>query len=355
MSSTRARSLARCAVAAAVLATATARASDGSEATPVESSWRLRVEAGPGFDGNALRIVGDGDPSSAAFTGGSLRAQGRLASPRWTMDARLSEGFRLFMGAPDADLLASRLDAAGRWSATRRLTLGLDGMARDLSERGGARDLREAQGLARVGLVAGRVRWDAAGGWMVSAPRAGGLRVFRRDGPELALSAAVQIAREHALIAGVSAWAWRYRDWPGGRDDDEGAASLEWRWDGPVLTALSYTFGRNASSVDAGSWRRHRVTARIAADLPLGLDVAARANFQRSVNPSGLILSEQLFVREGDESQNALEVQLARELRAGVEIALKVAHYRSELGAEEAGLAFRRTVAQLSVAWTTGN
>jgi hypothetical protein len=344
VSSTRVRSGALLALAAALWAAAPARAS--------ESSWRLRAEVGPGLDANALRIVG-GDPSSSAFTGAAVRAQGRVAAPTWALDGRLSEGLRVFARTPDANLLASQLDVSGRWSATRRLDLGLDGMARDLTERGGARDLREAGGLARAALATGRVRWGAAAGWTVSAPRASGLRVFRRDGPELALSAAVQVAREHVLAAGYVFDAWSYREWPDGREDDEHAATIDWRWDGPVLTGLSYTFGRNSSSVPAGSWRRHRVTARVAVDLPLELDLAARGTLQRSVNPGGVILSEQLFVREGDESQNALEVQLARALRSRVELALKVAHYRSELGAEE-GLGFRRTVAQVALAWTTG-
>ena len=346
MSSTRARN-------AALVAAAVAAWSAAGAAHAAEGSWRLRAELGPGFDGNALRIVGDGDTSSSVFTGGALRAQGRLSGERWTLDGWWSEGVRVFSGTPDADLLASRLDLAARWATTPWLELGLDGMARDLTERGGARDLREARALARASIATGRVRWSVASGWTVSAPRAGGLRIFRRDGPELSLSAAVRVAREHLLVAGYAFDSWRYRDWPDGRRDDEHAVSLEWRWDGPVLTALSYTFGHNDSSISAGTWRRHRGTASVAADLPLGLELAGRGSLQRSVNPSGLILSEQLFVREGDESQNALEVQLARELRTAIEITLKVAHYRSELGAG-AGLDFRRTVAQVALAWTTG-
>lgn len=345
MTSTLARSAAL--VAAAIVAWS------ASPARAEESSWRLRLEAGPGVDANPLRIVGDGDPSTAAFTGGAIRAQGRVTGERWVVDGRWSEGFRIFMGEPDADLLASRVDGAARWAATDRLELGVDGMARDLTERGGARDLREARGLARLGLSTGPVRWGVATGWTVSAPLASGLRVFRRDGPGASLSAAVRVAREHALVLSYAFDAWRYRGWPGGRDDDEHAAALEWRWDGPVLTGVSYAFERNESSVDAGSWRRHRVTAQLAADLPLGLDLAARGTLLRSLNPSGLILSEQFFVREGDESQNAIELQVARELQPGVELGLKVAHYRSELGAEE-GLGFRRTVAQLALAWTMG-
>jgi hypothetical protein len=334
------------AVAGAAGAAAPARAADGA--------WRLRLEAGPGFDGNALRMVGDGSPSSAAFSGGTLRAQGRLAGPRWTLDGRLSEGFRVFSGTPDANVLASQLDVAARWLASGALDAGIDAMARDLAERGGARDLREARALGRVGLRTGAVRWQAEAGWMISAPRALGLEVFRRDGPELALSVAYTLAREQVLALRYGLDAWRYRDWPGGRRDDEHAASLEWRWDGPLLAAVSYTFGRNSSSVAAGSWRRHRVTARAAADLPLGLELAGRATVQRSANRSGFILSEQLLVREGDESQNAVELQLARELRPRVELALKVAHYRSELGAD-AAFEFRRTVGQVALAWTAGD
>jgi hypothetical protein len=345
VSSTIARSAALAAAALAAWAAVPARADGGS--------WRVRLEAGPGVDANPLRIVGDADPSAAAFTGGALRAQGRLNASRWTLDGRWSEGFRVFVRAPDAHLLASRVDGAARWAATERLELGLDAMGRDLTERGGARDLREARGMARLALTTGNVRWGAGAGWTGSAPLATGLRVFQRDGPGASLSAAVRVAREHAVALGYSYAAWRYRDWPSGRDDDEHAASVEWRWDGPVLTALGYTFEVNDSSVGGGSWRRHRATAQLAADLALGVDVAARGTLQRSSNPSGLILSEQFFVREGDESQNALELQLARELDPGVELALKLAHYRSELGAAE-GLGFRRTVAQLALAWTFG-
>ena len=82
----------------------------------------------------------------------------------------------------------------------------------------------------------------------------------------------------------------------------------------------------------------------------------ARGTLLRSINPSRLILSEQFFVREGDESQDAIELHLARELKPGVELGLKVAHYLGELGAQsEVGgqdLGFRRTVAQLAVAWS---
>jgi hypothetical protein len=351
VTSTLARSAAFVAAAVVVWSASPARAE--------ESSWRIRLEAGPGVDANPLRIVGVAHPPSSAFTGGAMSAQGRVAGERWVVDGRWSEGLRIFMGVPAADVLASRVDGGARWAPSSRLELGLDGMARDLTERGGARDLREARGLARVALTTGSIRWGLASGWMVSAPLASGLRVYRRDGPEASLSAGVRVAREHALILGYAFHAWSYPGWLGGRDDDEHAATLEWRWDGPVLTGISYAFESNDSSVEAGSWRRHRVTAQIAADLPLGLDLAARGTLLRSINPSGLILSEQFFVREGDESQNAIELHLARELKPGVELGLKVAHYLSQLGAQselgaQEGLGFRRTVAQLAVGWSIG-
>jgi hypothetical protein len=349
VSSRRAPDLACIAVALAAAAAAPARAAD--------ASWRLRAELGPGFDSNALRVAGGERPGADAFAGAALRAGVRADSAGWALDAALSEGVRVFDRAPAADVLASRLDLGARrrvGGGAAPLELGLDATGRDLTERGGARDQAEGQGLASLGGRAGRAGWGAAAGWAVFAPRAAGLRAFRRDGPQASLSAAVHLAPEHAVAARYGFSAWNHRAWPGGRDDRAHALGAEWTWDGPVLASLGYAWSHCSSTVPAGAWRRHRVSARLAADLPLGLAAAARVAVQRASYPGGVALSEELLLGEGDETQNAVELQLARELREDLEVVVRVAGYRSELGTS-APLPFRRAFGQVAIGWRLGD
>jgi hypothetical protein len=338
----------RAADAALLLLLAAAPAAAGAE-----TAWRVRAEAGPGWDSNALRVAGGPSPDDDAFAELALRARGRVERGRWRLDAGLAEGLRAFAGASAADVLASRLDLGAARAVGARAEAGLDGFARDLRERGGARDQHEAQALAWGRLRAGRLVWAAGAGWSLFAPRAAGLRAFRRDGPLLQASATAALSREHSLQLRWGFSAAAHPGWPGGRDDRGHAAGLEWTWDGPVLVALGYGYARNDSSVAAGEWRRHRLTARVAASLPLEVTAAARAGLQRSSYPGGAALSEELFVGQGDETQNATELQLSRPLAGAAELVLRVAHYRSELGGG-AALGFRRSLAQLAIAWEWG-
>jgi len=332
---------------AALLAAAPAPAEDG----PGEKPLRAEAELGPGFDSNPLRGAG-GDPGGDAFLGGSVRlgAASRPGDDRLQVGASLTEGWRLFVSQRDGDLLVSRLEARASWGARDSVRPAATLALKDLSEGAGVRNQHEVHALLSVGLQAGDVDLGGGGGWAAVVPRNQALRGFRRDGPAAALWATWRPARSSLLSGRCEAARWRHPHWPAGREDWTYTASLELTWKGPALATLGYTFGYNHSTEDAGTWRRHRLTARVAAFLPLDLTAAGEASVQWARHPGGVFLAEQILLGNAAETQNALVLQLVRPVGRGLELSLEGASYGNELGGE-AGVAFRRTVTQLLLRW----
>jgi hypothetical protein len=273
---------------------------------------------------------------------------------RTTVRAALSEGARLYApSASDADVLASRLELEGTWSATRRLELGGVLTARDLSELGGIRS--ETAGQARVEARFSIARFDVelGAGYSALFPRTRLLEDFASLGPDAGVGVGFSpVDGQHVRLG----WELRGRDfpdWETHRYDLANAGTVEWTRRGSMIAGAGYALTYNDSTASGGSYVRHRIWLRAAAALPWEVTLAALGSLQWSYYPRGLVTDAERLLGENDESENALEVRFSRPLAHDLEAVLKLGLYRGEFSSGDAGvrLEYRREVVQLSIGW----
>jgi hypothetical protein len=313
----------------------------------------VHAEATLGVDTNPLREAG-GEQGAYPFLGALLDLGLAHGGERTTLRAALSEGARLYSpDAKDADVLATRLDLDGSWSASNRLELGASLAVRDLSELGGVRS--ETGGQLRLDARLRAARFDLEGGGGVSAlyPRTSRLEDFASVGPDATLGVGFSPTKgQRARLA----WELRIRSfplWPTPRDDIANGLVVDWSRRGSIIAGVGYGFTVNSSSIEGGSYRRHRVWLRAAAELPWEVTLAASASLQRSTYPDGLVADADRLLAENDEKENALELRFSKAVARDFEAVLKVAAYGGEFSTGDAGarLEYRREVIQLSIGW----
>jgi len=311
----------------------------------------VRLESGAGADSNPLRA--SGGSAAAGFGEVVLDARTAAADERGELRAALSEGARIFVGAPDANVLATRAELTGGASVGSAGAIGATFSFRDLSEQGGVRS--ETGGLAaatgRLDVGASRLRLSL--GWSATVPRAAQVRPFAAQGPEAVLVAALGLGRAQSLEIAYGYRFYTYPRWAQheSRADQTHTASIDWMLRGPVVVGFGYFFSYNESSVPGGAYQRHHLQFRVAAPLPLGWSIAVHGSLQRSVYPDGFYTDAQVLLAQGDEQQNAFELRLARPFGDRVELVLKAGAYASELASAGTRLPYDRQVVQLAVSW----
>jgi hypothetical protein len=327
-------------------------------AVPSAIEPAVHAEATFGFDTNPRREAG-GEQGAYPFLGAIMDLGLAYGGERTALRAQLSEGARLFpvrSGADvsDADLLASRLDLDGRWTAGERLELGAALAVRDISERGGLRS--ETGGRLRLDAKTRLGRFDVVGSGGLSAlyPRTSTLDRFASVGPDAGVEIGFSpLDGQRARIA----WELRLRSFPrwgqDERDDIANGLVLEWSWRGPLIAGAGYGFTRNRSSVQGGSYLRHRVWFQAATALPWDITLAALGSLQRSTYLGGIVTDAERLLAENDERENALELRFSRPLGHDLELVFKAAAYLGEFSAGVSGdlLYYRREVIQLSIGW----
>jgi hypothetical protein len=317
----------------------------------------LAVELGAGVDTNPERATGPAGPAKG-FATALLRLEGRAEGERGRAEAALTAAARGYPGASGSSALASRLDAAGAlalgggWSAGGAL------VASDLTERAGRLDQDVLRGEASLGLAGAVASGAVAAGYGTFAPRDPELRPFEARGPAAALRLGVALPAGHGLGAAYTLWAATYPRWRAfagqDRDDRTHTVSLEWSYRGAFLAAAGGSYAWNLSSAPGGAFRRARLTARAAAELPLAVTLAVRGALQWSTYPDPALVGQQVLLAAGSEDLDALEVRLARPLAGGVEAFAALALHRGET-VTAPGLApsYGRTVGTVGVAWRT--
>jgi hypothetical protein len=325
------------------------------EAVRAEAALSLWAEAGSGADGNPGRIPGAA-PVAHGFASLLGRARLRLDADSTAATITVTEAGRLYPGIPGADALASRLEAAGRAELGAGLVAGLSGLATDWTERDGLLDRHTLRGEGSVGLRRGPLLLTLAGAWALFAPRERSLRPFRASGPEGWLRATWTPVDEHQVTAALGVSQAGFPGWaalgaPGAttRNDQARHLAAEWSWSGAALAGLGWQYTQNGSSAPGGDFTRHRLTASSALWLPLDLTLAARLALQWTSYPDPLLLAEQQRLAEGQESLDAVEGRLTRQLTGPLEVSLSVAWYHAQGGAGVPG--YQRTVATLSLGW----
>ncbi|HYG66977.1 MAG TPA: hypothetical protein VD838_04935 [Anaeromyxobacteraceae bacterium] len=333
-----ARSLA--ALAAALLVPAVAAAGDAA----------MRLEVGGGVDTNPLRLSEEGVDREGYVSAVAVGSFAGRAS-KLDLHGSLSLGARSYPNAPDANLLASRLDFGIGRKLSRKLRLDLSFAARDLSEKGGWRSETGGRAGLELTLRAGRSRIGFGGGFESVAPRDAPLHPFEWYGPTAAVWITTPSGHSQAVRVGVDYGRRHYPAWPETRDDDVVTASAEWLRRRPVLLGLGYSFSADFSNVAGGSHYRHRLTARAAVTLPGEVTVAMVGNLQRSEYPDEFTTDEPVLLTQQD-AQNALELRVSRPLTNRIELALTAAAYDSELNAGDVPrVPYAREVIGIALSW----
>jgi hypothetical protein len=319
-------------------------------ARPIEPV--IHAEGSLGVDTNPLREAG-GEQGAYPFLGALLDVGLARGGERTTLRATLSEGARLYaLGAQDANVLASRLDLDGSWAADERLDLGGSLAVRDLSELGGVRSETGGQLRLDARLKASRFDVEVGGGVSALFPRTRRLEDFASVGPDAGISFGFSPADRHHLRVGYELRVRTFPSWPTSREDVANGLVIDWSRSGSVIGGLGYALTGNHSNVPGGTYLRHRVWARAAAELPWDVTVAAVGSLQWSNYPGGLIADTERLLAENDERENALELRFSRPVGRNLEAVLKLAAYGSELSAGTGErLPYRREVVQFSIGW----
>lgn len=143
-----------------------------------------------------------------------------------------------------------------------------------------------------------------------------------------------------------------------GRRDQLLIAHGELTRTGAVLAGLGYAFQYNRSNSYGETVSRHAVTARLAASLPLGLTVAARAEalfaFYRQsvpllVQQSGCTAAGSGCTSIEDENRSSARVELSRDLSDHLRMFARYTFYANELGSGSG--TYRRHTLLLSLAF----
>jgi hypothetical protein len=319
-----------------------ARADDGA--------WEARGEVGGGVDTNPGRLAGPG-AVAAGFTSALVEARAGVEGEGRRASVRIAEAGRLYLRAPRANALGSRLEADVRLGLGAGFGAGASLAGSDLRERGGVLDQGTFRGEATLAWEG--ERWAASGGaaWSLFAPRWAEFRPFASQGPELAARLSHSPSGGHAVALGATLRSSDYGAWPGGRRDRAAGGSAEWAYRGPFVVSARYDLTGNRSTFDGGDFQRHRVALAAAAYLSGDSSLAVRVRLQRSRYPRALQLQEQLLL-EGGEGQDAVEARLVLPVRGGWELALSLARHWSEV--VRGGPSFDRTVAALTLGFRHG-
>jgi hypothetical protein len=323
------------------------------EAAAAEHDWSMQAETGGGIDTNPSRVATSEGP--AALVLGQVRARDRVAGDGWGAQADLTAGARLYLDAPGATALASRLEASGQAGLGGPLTAGASLLASDLSEADGLLDGDVLRG--NLSLHLGRPGWGAslAAGWLALLPRAADLRAFGSSGPEGWLRGTLAPRPGHQLSAGLGFAFASFPRWQApGREDTAWTLEAGYGYRGGLVADLRYAFTASRSTVDGGAFDRHQLRGRAALFLRGDWTLALRAALQRSRYPAPLYLLQQLRLPSGDEGQDLVEGRLAIPLGASSELRLSLARSWGETVPGASSPVVGRTLATLSVAWREG-
>lgn len=340
------------AIAAALVATA-AHAAEWDSST--------RAELAPGADTNALRETFGGRVRPDGLLAATVQSTVLGAFERGGISATGALGGKLFATQHDADMLAARMDLAGRLRLAGPLFGALQAGGKDLTERGHVRDYDTAHAGAALDSMLLGFRLQAGGGYALVAPRNLLSRPFSAQGPTAAVTGSFTTQdRSHAVSLGWDLWYRRFPRWfdpgePGvARIDAAHTLTLGWQHQGDFVFGAGYSFTLNESTVRGAIYQRHRVFLRGALEMPFDITGALQAQLQLSRYPEGIFVGEQL-IGDNDENQSSMEARLTKPMGEKWDLFLGLSVYGSELaGHTGPDYTFLRGVLLLGLSWRGG-
>jgi hypothetical protein len=376
----------------------TARAADPGDDDPSTARYVLRAELGPELDTNAhrteqIKAAGVTNPAAvvSALARGVLTASlqdvvsdGQQIAVSATLagkifedaaarseDVAIAESSVLWRGAL-GDRGALSL-SGGYYEAFQRATLAPD----YVSDR---RDFRSLTGALRLARAVGEhVELGLAGGYRGFLYKADRSYDFLSPSGSFDLRWARESADGSADWEAVARASYERRSFggkslvpatstcpmpescplatsPDARIDHLFTGALDLGRTGRVLLGGGYLLQVNRSNSFGETVMRHFVTARLAADLPLGLSIAARAEVLFSRYADAIVVAQQIdtagraFVTYDDENRSSARVDLSRNLGERLQLIARYTLYTNEL--TSTNVTYRRHTALLTLAFT---
>lgn len=356
---------------------------DAPAPQPWGSVWAsVQASTGAEWDTNAQRSVGgdltdvlaDANRPTEQVSDGLLRmlvdtqAILRLGKPH-RLQASYTLGAKRFFRESTEDLLTHNLTVTTlhRWSP--RWDLGVSGWLQSSRIRRGTRDYNLGIGQATLGL-------RLADSWRLELGAGGrGFRFYAEDnfdywGPQASLR--LSFSPEKRWAASVrGAWVHRryrgpalievdqengrtilafcdetnrelYDCVPGNRLDHEGQLDLGGRWQsGPLLLRGGYLLRLQRSTGDLENINRHRLYLNLTWALPVwGMTSNLMGTLQLN---DGVSVTDQKFLAQDDENQNALRVQLRKPLNDTLDLELNYALFANQFSTADVSFV-RQTV-----------
>lgn len=367
---------------------------DATAEAPDNQHYALRTEAGLEIDSNAHRaenLTGAVNPPLVAsalerlvlsWTLSDLIADGQLVALAATAAAKLFDA----PAARDEDVAIAQSSAAWQRRLGAADTLALSGAyyeafqrsslsSPDLTQASERRDFRSLAPTLKLGLglgdgldlaIAVGYRWfvfKPDRDYDFAAPVGGlDLRWTRQPEDGADFEATLGASAEHRTFGGPAltevcsppSTPGLPCSGPETRVDDFLLAHLDVIRTGRVLVGAGYAFQANRSNSAGETVRRHFLSARFAAGLPLGLAFAARgelllASYAEQL-PVGQLSPGSPFVSIEDENRSSVRIDLSRGLGDRLRAVARYTFYANEITA--APISYRRQTLLLSLTYS---
>jgi hypothetical protein len=376
---------------------APARAAPTGDDTTSTARYVLRAELGPEIDTNAHRteqVKAAGVPNAApvvsplarAVLSGSLQdivADGQQVAVSATVAGKVFEK----EAARGEDVAIAETSALWRAALGQSAALSASGTYYEAFQRpvmdpdyvSERRDFRSLTGTLRLSrAIADHVELGGGGGYRLFSYKADRSYDFQSPSAHLDVrwareaddgaadwEATARASYERRAFAGKAllgvvtgcpmSQACVFTTSPDGRVDHLFTAAADVARTGAVLVGGGYAAHLNRSTSFGETVTRHFLTARFAAELPLGFAVAARVEVLLARYADAIVVAQsdvagRAFITYDDENRSSARVDLSRNLTERLQLIARYTFYTNELAAT--AVTYRRQTALLSLAFT---
>jgi hypothetical protein len=140
------------------------------------------------------------------------------------------------------------------------------------------------------------------------------------------------------------------RERPLQRSDRVTIGGLSYRYGGPVLVSVGYTYGDFSSNSFGQTAHRHRLAASAGVRLPWKWTLLAEGVLQFTNDPDKIFAAPQILLVD-DENLNSISLKLARPLSPDLDLELQYAFYHASLPGPDATYRYVRMVGGIGLTW----
>jgi len=134
------------------------------------------------------------------------------------------------------------------------------------------------------------------------------------------------------------------------RSDRVTIGGLSYRYGGPVLVSVGYTYGDFSSNSFGQTAHRHRLAASAGVRLPWKWTLLAEGVLQFTNYPDKIFAAPQILLID-DENLNSISLKLARPLSSDLDLELQYAFYHASLPGPDATYRYVRMVGGIGMTW----